>query len=72
MVVNPELLLLDTLLCDPPNGWADVFVLSLMLELSRFPHSLPGAVFEGFGPFALLARLLTCGQFALCHEQSLP
>ena len=38
MVVNPELFLLDTLFCDPPSGWADVLVLSLVLELSRFPH----------------------------------
>jgi len=45
---------------------------NLLLELSRFPHDLPGAVFEGFGPFAFLAGLFACSQSALCHEPSLP
>src|ERR1019366_6142113 len=57
---------------DPSSGLADIVVLGLLLELSRFPHYLPGAVFEGFGPFAFLPGLLTCSQFALCHEPSLP
>ena len=70
--VSAVLLPLAILFRDPRSGLADIVLLGLLLELSRFPHYLPGAVFEGFGPFAFLAGLLTCGQFALCHEPSLP
>jgi len=70
--VSAVLLPLAIWFCDPRSGLGDIVVLGLLLELSRFPHYLPGAVFEGFGPFAFLAVLLTCGQFALCHEPSLP
>ena len=69
--VSPVLLPLANLFCDPRSGLADIVPLGLLLESSRFPHYLPGAVFEGFGPFAFLAGLLTCAQFALWHEQSL-
>jgi len=50
-----------TLLRDPRSGSADVLAISLLLELSRFPHQLPGAVFKGLGPFAFLAGFLTLG-----------
>ena len=69
---NSSLLLRNILFRNPRSGLADVLMLSLLLELSRFLHELPGAVCEGFGPFAFLAGLLASGQFALCHKQSLP
>ena len=64
------LLRLRHLLRDSRSRPADVLVLSLLLELSRFLHELPGAVFQGLGPFLFLAEFLTLGQFALCHKQA--
>jgi hypothetical protein len=57
--VSAVLLPLANLFRDPRSGLADIVVLGLLLELSRFPHYPPGAVFEGFGPFAFLPGLLT-------------
>jgi hypothetical protein len=67
----PCLLLLRNVLRDPSSGLEDILTPGLFVKLCRFLHQLAGAVCERFSPFAFLAGLFTCGQFALRHAVSL-